>query len=236
MYEKQTVPGIEIVKRKLHVYFLCDKSTSMEGSKIAALNEGICASVHAIGEALRQHPEVDVIIHALTIGTEAQWHIPEEGVPIADFKWQEIKAGGKTRTGLGINMLCDKFEKDRNNSRGFPPLCLLISDGFYSDSKEYYEGSIARLNKTPWGIKAVRLVIAIGSEEFYDLEALQMFNNQSGTGVIQVQNYREITKYIVWASVTATVNATRSKSLVGDSGAVVTGDIMPAIPRGQDIW
>lgn len=230
------IPGVEIVKRPMHMYFLIDCSTSMLGERMNAVNQGVPAAIHAVQQAMRQHPEVNVYINILRIGTEAEWITGEGGTPLSEFQWADLDAKGKTKTGHAINQLCDRMEVHKIGDRGYPPVCILISDGYFTESQEYYDGAINRLNHIPWGIKAVRLVIAIGREDDYDGPALLKFVNQPNVGLIQVEHYKEIMKYIKWATVAATLGSTRSKSALSSEGQVQGNVVLPAVPKQDEIW
>lgn len=235
MSDMQIIPGVSIIKRTLPLIFLCDKSTSMAGERINAVNQAIPAAVHDVQKAMLQHPEVQVKVSVLTFGSDVSWHIGPEGIDVSDFKWEEIVAGGKTCTGAAINALCDKLDVSQMDNRGYPPVCILISDGYYSDKPAYYKAVIERLNKMPWGKKAIRLVIAIGNENDYDEDSLVMFSNQEIDPIIKVQNYIEILKYIKWASVAISLSATQSKSSLQTDSAE-THVRIPKAPSCEGIW
>lgn len=227
------IPNVEIVRRPMHIYFLIDCSTSMQGERIHAVNQGIPAAIHAVTQSVKQHPEVEVRVNLLRIGSEAEWLTPEGGVPLKEFEWKNLEAKGKTLTGHGINMLCDRLEVKVMGSRGYPPACIMISDGWHTDSQAFYDGAVNRLNSIPWGVKAVRLVLAIGKEDDYDSNSLLKFSNQGEAGLIKVQNYREIVPYINFATIAATIGATRSRMVDSKPNANVA---LPAIPKPGEIW
>lgn len=227
------IPGVQVVKRPLHIFFIVDKSTSMNGIKMNAINQGIPAALHAVERSMKQHPEVEVLVHVLAFGTDLEWVVPKEGVPIHQVVWYDIVAKGKTKTGEAINCLCDALSTENVGIRGYPPVCILMSDGYQSDSKLIYDSAIERLNEIPWGRKAVRLVIGIGSSDDYDEESLSQFGNQPETKIIKVENCRDLVKFIQWASVAASVGSTRSRSCIGQISSNV---LLPSLPKGDDVW
>ena len=82
--------------------------------------------------------------------------------------------------------------------------------------------AIAELNKIPWGIKAVRLAIAIGEETEYNEKELLKFMNQPNVGLLKAHNAEELLTFIKWASTEATLGSSRSKSRdVKDEGSNV---------------
>ena len=101
--------------------------------------------------------------------------------------------------------------------RGLPPVCILISDGFCTDPREEYDNAIVELGKIPWGIKAVRLAIAIGDETDYNEVELLKFVNQDQIGLLKAHSPEELVSYIKWASVSASVASSRGQK-PGSSG------------------
>ena len=208
------VPRLEgsIVKRTLQFFWVVDYSGSMSGSKIATLNHAIKEAIPEIQKALRNHPEVQIMMRAIKFADQAEWHIGPQPVSVEDFVWSELSAEGTTATASAINMLSDELEIAKMDKRGYPPVCILLSDGFCTEPAEMYEQAIQRISTLPWGKKAIRLVIAIGDEEDYDEAALLEFVNQEEVGVLKADTPGKLTEYIKWASVTASISSSKSKS------------------------
>jgi uncharacterized protein YegL len=209
-----SIPVLEgnIVRRSLQFFWIVDHSGSMTGQKIATLNQAIREAIPEVQKALSTHPEVQIMMRAIKFADNVSWHVGPEAVPIEDFDWHELDAGGCTATAGAINLLCDELEVEKMNRRGYPPICILLSDGYSTDSEEEYEAAIKGLDDMPWGKKAVRLVIAIGNENDYDESALLKFVNHKEIGVLKANNPGKLTQYIKWASVAASIGASQSKS------------------------
>lgn len=209
-----SIPVLEgnIVKRSLQFFWIVDHSGSMTGQKIATLNQAIREAIPEVQKALSTHPEVQIMMRAIKFADNVSWHVGPDAVPIEQFDWHELDAGGCTATASAINMLCDELEVEKMNKRGYPPICILLSDGYSTDADEDYEAAIKRLDSMPWGKKAVRLVIAIGNENDYDENALLKFVNHKEIGVLKADNPGKLTQYIKWASVAASIGASQSKS------------------------
>lgn len=225
------IPGVQVVRRPLHILFCVDRSKSMDGIRINAINQGIPAALHAVSQSMKQHPEVEVFVHVLAFGSDLEWILDD--VPIGSVQWRDITAKGKTNTGTAINELCDKLSVNNIGDRGYPPVCILLSDGYHSDSNMIYDQAIERLNTIPWGRKAIRLVIGIGNPEDYDEGSLARFGNQQ-VKIIKVEDCRDLVKYIQWASVAASIGATRSRSSA--TGDLTNNVELPMIPKGDDVW
>jgi uncharacterized protein YegL len=202
----------EVAKRNLHFFWLIDNSGSMYGQKIATLNTAVNEAVEAVKNALAAHSEINILMSAIKFSNDASWHIGPEPVQIEDFKWQDLSADGCTATSQAINLLCEELDVEKMSRRAVPPVCILVSDGFCTDSPEEYQAAIDRLNRLPWGKKAVRLVIAIGQDSEYDEAELLKFTNHKEIGVLKAETPEELVNYIKWASTTASLSASMSKS------------------------
>lgn len=210
----ELIPRLEgtIVKRTLQFFWLVDCSGSMTGSKIATLNQAIREAIPEVKKALETHPEVQIIMKAIKFSTKAGWHVGPEGVPIDQFTWPELEADGSTATASAVKMLTEELDIEKMNKRGYPPICILLSDGYCTERDEEYEEAIKELDSVPWGKKAVRLVIGIGRENEYDEEALLKFVNHKEIGVLKADTPGKLTEYIKWASVTASISSSQAKS------------------------
>jgi hypothetical protein len=133
-------------------------------------------------------------------------------------------------------MLGQALSIERMPRRGFPPVCILISDGFCTDPEEEYNNAIAELNRIPWGMKSIRLAIALGEETEYNEKELLKFVNQPNVGLLKAHNAEELLRYIKWASTEATLSSSRSKSkdLKDDSTNVVLSTPPPTITSSTE--
>ena len=230
----------EITKRPLQFFWLVDCSGSMRGKKIATLNQAIREAVPEIARALEAHPEVQVMMRAIAFSTDAAWHVGPEAVRLEDFVWPELKAEGYTATASAVELLLQDLDINKMNRRGFPPVCVLLSDGYCTESEEAYEQAIRRLDSAPWGKKAVRLVIAIGDGSEYDEQALLRFTNHPEVGVLKADTPGKLVEYIKWASVTASVSSSQSKTFYNadeeaDEGEGARNVILASAPESIQI-
>ena len=75
--------------------------------------------------------------------------------------------------------------------RAAPPVLVVVSDGYPSDSFEF---GLRALMAQPWGKKAVRIAIGIGTDTEYEL--LQKFIGDSGMKPLQANNPEDLVRYI----------------------------------------
>ena len=211
------VPEGEITKRALHFFWLTDYSGSMSGKKIATLNQAIREALPEVRRAVSNHPQVQMMMRAIKFADNAEWHVGPEPVTLEQFVWPELRTTGTTATAQAIRLLASELTLEKMPRRGYPPVCVLVSDGHCTDPQEEYDGAITALKQLPWGLKAVRLAIAIGDESDYNEEELLKFVSHEEIGVLKAHNVQQLVAYIKWASVTASVGASQGKSKGGSA-------------------
>ena len=200
--------GTNPIKRKLNVFFILDKSGSMFGERIAALNDAISVTANALKEVEANNPYLRIVIKIIEFSSKAELTNGAEGQDLDNFNWRDITAEGYTVTASAINLLCDQLSIELMPRRGYPPVCVLVSDGYCTEKDESYNAAIARLNHNPWGRKAARIVISIGND--LDEKALRMFVNERGA-YINCQSATDIINYIRLTSTEATLSQSKSK-------------------------
>jgi uncharacterized protein YegL len=206
------VPEGTIARKPLHFFWLADHSGSMRGRKIATLNQAIREAVPEVCKAVAAYPEVAIHMRALRFADRAAWHVGPAPVPVEQFVWPELEALGATATAQAIRLLAEELTLERMPRRGYPPVCILISDGYCTEAAAEYAQAIADLLKLPWGQKSVRLAIAIGDPSEYDEQELLKFVSHPEVGVLKADSPQSLVSYIKWASVSATVGASQSKA------------------------
>jgi uncharacterized protein YegL len=234
------IPDGRVVRKKLHFFWLADCSDSMRGKKIATLNQAIREAVPEVQKAVAAYPQVEIVMRAIKFSDTAEWHIGPDPVPVEQFVWPELETAGLTSTAKAIRLLAGELSIERMPRRGLPPVCILISDGFCTDPREDYENAIAELGKIPWGVKAVRLAIAIGDESDYNETELLRFVNQEQIGLLKAHSPEELVTYIKWASVSASVASSRGRSRdaksMGEVSNVSLESPPPMITSNTDLF
>jgi len=232
------LPEGEIAKRPLQFFWVVDSSGSMDGAKIATVNHAIReATQRDLPGAVENHPEVQIMMRGIKFSDSASWHVGPDAVPLDKFLWPELTAGGSTATAQAMRLLTTELNTEKMPRRGFPPVCILLSDGYCTDPESDYQSAIEALDRLPWGAKAVRLAIGIGGDKSqYDEESLGKFISpglrKEGIGVLQASNAEQLVHYIKWASVSASVASSMTKSKSGQAdGANVLLDPPPPAPQ-----
>jgi uncharacterized protein YegL len=87
--------------------------------------------------------------------------------------------------------------------RALPPVLVLVSDGQPTDD---FDAGVSGLLREPWGQKAVRIAIAIGSDA--DLDVLTRFMDNPELRPLVAANARQLLDLAQWVSTAATRAAT----------------------------
>ncbi|WP_018878783.1 vWA domain-containing protein [Thioalkalivibrio sp. ALE28] len=203
--------------RKLHFIWMVDWSYSMDGQKIQKINYAIREVVPEI-RRIEDTERVKIFMSAIRFGDKAEWHIGPDPVPVSDFDWKDMDAtGGVTATAQAVELLVDALHVEKVGKRNVPPVCILLSDGYCTDPEGAYQRAIDKLNKEPWGKKAVRLSIGIGrSEGDFNKEELDAFispylRQESNLETLHADNPATLVRYIRTVSTVATIATSRSK-------------------------
>lgn len=244
MADEAPLPESKIAKRPLHFFWLVDYSGSMDGAKIATVNHAIREVTQKdIPGAVENHPEVQILMRAIKFADTASWHVGPQPQSLDRFVWPELSTDGSTATAAAIRLLVAELTAEKMPRRGYPPVCILLSDGYCTESKSEYDSVIEELNSLPWGAKAVRLAIGIGEKSQYDEDSLLAFVTpalQKEVGVLQAQNTESLTQYIKWASVTGSMSSSMSKSKADtvDNANVILGapPPPPAVTDNTDVF
>ena len=202
-------PGGELASRPLHFIWVVDCSGSMYGEKIGTVNHAIQTTIPEMADAAKDNPNAQLLVHTLKFSTGASW-VTAKPVPIEDFAWDDLDAGGVTELGKAFEMLAAQLTIPPMTERALPPVLVLLSDGQPTDD---YKESLNKLLHLPWGKKAVRIAISIGQDA--DDDVLEQFTGNREL-VLQANNPQALVKMIKWASTAASMvsaPASRPKEL-----------------------
>lgn len=228
-------PGGELATRPLHFIWIADCSGSMAvDGKIQSLNTAIKEAIPSMQDVADENPNAQVLVRAVSFADGAQWHVSQP-TDIADFKWEDLTAGGVTAMGRALTIVADQLKIPPMTDRALPPVLVLISDGQPTDD---FNGGLQALMNEPWGRKAVRIAIAIGEDA--DQEVLKRFINNPELRPLQANNPEALTKYIRWVSTAVLKSASSPMSRTIDSspGLNVPLPVIPDTGPGtiDDVW
>jgi uncharacterized protein YegL len=207
----------------------------MSGDKIQSLNFAIREAIPEMRKVADENPNAHVLVRAIKFSNGAQWVIAQP-TPVADFKWTDLTTDSVTDMGKALTMVADQLKIPPMEDRALPPVLVLVSDGQPTDD---FNAGLKALMKEPWGKKAVRISIAIGSDA--DEDVLHKFIGHQELKVLKANNPEQLVKFIKWSStmVLKAASAPASQSAAGASAAPNVP--MPAPPApgpssAGDVW
>ncbi len=224
------MPGGPLATRPLHFIWILDCSGSMAGEKIRSLNFALRESIPAMQQSADENPNASVLVRALRFSDGAQWHIAAP-TPIGSFTWTDVDSRGVTDMGTALGVVAEQLRMPPMTDRALPPVLVLVSDGQPTDD---FPAGLARLMAEPWGRKAVRIAIAIGSDA--DLDVLESFMGNPEMKPLRADNAATLVQYVKWAS-TAVLKAASSPRM-GSAGFSDAPTILPvpvAPAAGEDV-
>jgi uncharacterized protein YegL len=228
-------PGEALARRPLHFIWVVDCSGSMAtDGKIQAVNQAVREVIPHMRTVADDNPNAEVLVRAVKFSDGAQWHVAKP-TPIADFKWIDLSADGVTDMGKALSMVAEELKIPPMTDRALPPVLVLLSDGQPTDD---FDSGLADLMNLPWGKKAVRVAIAIGTDA--DNECLQKFIGHSELKPLQANNAESLVRAIRWAS-TSVLTAASSPASQSRNAAVQGINVpIPAPPTdptdASDPW
>jgi uncharacterized protein YegL len=226
-------PG-QLANRPLHFIWICDCSGSMSvNGKIGSLNNAIRDVIPLMQQEAERNPNAEVLIRVIQFSSGAQWQTAQP-TPIQDFNWTDLSADGVTDMGKALAMVSEQLKMPPMTDRALPPVLVLISDGQPTDD---FSSGLRQLMEQPWGKKAVRIAIAVGTD--VDYEPLQKFIGHSELKPLQANNPESLVRQIKWVStaiigaVSAPINGAKDKS----GGTFVPIPQPPSpIDSSTDVW
>ena len=226
------LPGGPIANRPLHFIFLADCSTSMSGEKVQALNHAIQEAIPHMREVAKGNPNAEVLVRAIRFSAGAQWHVSQP-TNVDEFEWNDLSTSGRTDMGHALRLVTEALKVSSMPERALPPVLVLVSDGQPTDD---FEGGRQALMAEPWGMKAVRLAIAIGNDA--DTHVLQRFIGHAEIQPLQASNAEDLVNYIRWAStaVLQAASAPASRAAGAPAGSNVPLPPPPAPSDANVVW
>ncbi|KAF5089967.1 hypothetical protein DSECCO2_22260 [anaerobic digester metagenome] len=189
------MPGGPLSSRPLHFYWVCDVSASMKGrGKIEQLNYAIREALPQMKQVADQNPNAQVYIRTLAFGSNVEWMNPSM-IPIEQYIWNDLTTNGVTSMGKALSMVASELRVPPMPQRALPPVIVLISDGHPTDD---FDSGLRALMNEKWGMKAIRIAIAIGADA--DSDVLRRFIGNDEFELLNASNPQQLINYIRWAS------------------------------------
>lgn len=193
--------------RRLPVYLVLDRSGSMQGDAIAAVNEG----VQMLYRELRGNPRAveTVAINIITFADDARAY---GFAPVTDEPPQ-LSASGQTAMGAAFRAVIESVKHDLRPNNGevkgdYKPIVFLLTDGAPTDEWQAQASSLRALNhderdprRELWPIVALGCgsqvntqMLKVVTDRVYlmhdmDPETIRSFFNWVSRSVTQVSNF-----------------------------------------------
>jgi uncharacterized protein YegL len=217
-------------RRKLHFIFAIDTSGSMSGERMTSLNDAVRTAIPAMKEAAAGSPDVDVMVRVLRFSDAVEWPVPD-AVPIDDFVWNDLTAGGETNMGAALTALAQAMSASEMPGQQLPPIVVLMSDGLPTDESE---NGLAEFLASEYGAKAVRIAIAIGSDA--DLGLLQEFIASPTVKPLQANSDAALVNRIKWAASVPMKNVSSPVGSADPIAQIAQGVALENASAGDLVW
>ncbi len=216
----------EVASRTMVLFYLFDKSGSMEGTKIGQVNYAMKDIPKIIKEVADGAPNANIVVAAATFATDVNWITPKPLTP-EEFiaQWHDVQAEGLTCLGAALRSLNEKMSRKAflgENPMGYlAPGVIILSDGVPTDN---WEKSLEELKKNNWFKSATKVAFAVGDDA--DKNVLAKICG-SGESVVSIDDPEKIRQYIKF--VTAAVSKTGTTSSTGKSAQEIVNDTLKSI-------
>lgn len=226
------IPGKPMASRPLHFIWLLDCSSSMGvNGKIGKLNFAIQEAIPEMQRVALDNPAASLLVRVATFSNGAAWHL-EEPTPVGDFTWSDVSVYGGTDMGAAFHLAAQELTTPPMAERALRPVLALVSDGQPTDD---WRSGLQAINATPWGKRAVRVAISIGSDA--DNGMLKQFLDNPELEPFQVGNAKQLVAAVRWASTVAVRAASVPRT--GDESTAVNPLVPPPSAAADDddlVW
>lgn len=210
-----------IKKQELNLLFVIDNSGSMEGEKIAAVNNAIRDVMAIMPEIQEDTSDAEIKISALVFSEDCKW-VYNEPKKVTDFKWNDIRCDGGTNYSACYDELSKFLTKKENGGQmpdigGVAPIIILMSDGMPTSPD--WEDHLNLLKKKGWFKVALKYALAIQIDTQEAMDVLSKFTGNPET-VLKVYTAEALRKVIKVIAITA--SKVKSSSSLVQGGTVVS--------------
>jgi uncharacterized protein YegL len=159
--------------------------------KIQCLNTAIRESLPLIRKVADKNPYCS--IRVLKFSSGAEW-INKDPIPLENFSWSDLDTSSTDRDiGSALSMVAEEMKILPMSQRSLPPVLILIASGSPTDD---FNKGLKKLLDEPWGKRAVRIGIGIGSDA--EIDVLQKFINNPEIKPYFAHNAQDLIKFIRW--------------------------------------
>ena len=205
--------GEGIAKQELNLIFVIDKSGSMDGEKIGAVNNAIRDIISIMPDIQDDTSDANIKISALTFSDKAEW-ISNEPECAEEFKWKDLRADGGTELSKAYDKLGEFLRKREKGGKmpdlgGVAPIIILMTDGLPTSYD--WEKHLNELKKKGWFRVALKYALSIGVDSDEAMNVLTKFTGNPET-VLKVYTAEALRKVIKVIAITASKVKSNSSS------------------------
>lgn len=217
-------------RRVLNLFLMVDISGSMQGEKIAAVNDAIRNVIPIVNGIGENNPDAEIKISALTFSSNVKW-LTSQPTSAAEFQWHDQVADGLTELGHACKELNDKLSHKhgflKSPSGSYAPVIILLSDGAPTDD---FGAGVKALNSNAWFCHATKLAIAIGNDA--DTEVLKKFTGNIEM-VLRVHNIEALKTAIKVLVISSSTISSQSSSIAMTGTSSSNNDPAPVSKAQQ---
>ena len=211
-----------IKKQELNLLFVIDKSGSMDGEKIGAVNNAIRDVMSIMPEIQEDTSDAEIKISALTFCDDCQW-VYSEPKSYDQFKWNDISAEGTTNYAATFDELAKFLSKKENGGQmpdfgGVAPIIIFMSDGMPTEND--WEVHLETLKKKGWFKAALKYALAIQIDTPEAMDVLVKFTGNEET-VLKVYTAEALRKVIKVIAIT-TSKIKSSSNMIDENGELLS--------------
>lgn len=234
------IMGEGIAKQELNLIFIIDRSGSMEGESIGAVNNAIRDVMSIMPEIQDDTADALIKISALAFSDDAKW-VYSDPLGVNDFKWKDLNVDAGTNLSVAYDELAKKLSKKSNGGMmpdigGVAPIIILMTDGLPTSYD--WEDHLNKLKKKGWFKVALRYALAIGIDTDEAMDVLTKFTGNSET-VLKVYTAEALRKVIKVIAITASKVKSNSSTIdnqtKGNANEVAQAEIANKLEEVQDV-
>lgn len=217
----------KIAKQRLNIIVMVDCSKSMQGERIAQVNNALRDIKTHLINMQDENSNVDFYMTVITFSTEAFYLNGDRCKAVEDFNFKDIKGGGWSNLHLAYQKLEEILKKESKGGimpdfGGVAPIILLMTDGH--PTKFPLTEEMAALKKLPWYKVALKYGIAIALKDERTHKVLREFVNGNGD-VLECYDAKLLEKIIKIIVLTASKVKSTSKSVHMQNKGAITQEV-----------
>lgn len=188
-----------VARKTMTLFFMVDKSGSMYGQKIGAVNDAVTNVLPIISDLSDANADAEIKVAAMEFSNGVDW-LYSTPKAANEFIWQDVDAGGLTSLGAACLELNSKLSRSgfmQTASGSFAPVIILMSDGEPTDD---YLGGLGALKANNWFKNAIKIAIAIGDDANTDTLAQFTGSKEAIFYVHNIEALKQVIRIVAVAS------------------------------------